>query len=759
MKLPHRLLAGKALLLLVLAAPAVLAQTSRFRIAPGPKPGGGDVKWSVGKNGSVEGQKDEYLILQREVLIEYQDIKLRAEKVTLNQRTKDVVAEGNVIIDQGPTRITANRAIYNLNSKTGTFFQSTATMDPAMYFTGAEIEKVDEDTYRLTNGVFTSCDIDRPAWSMHIGAAEFTVDDYAHLRNTSFRAKGIPLLWFPRLIWPTKSDRSQGFLIPRVTIAFGRPEFGQRLQLGYFLPFGDSADATILADLNSEGYFGGGINFRYLPSENVKIGDFSAYAVRDANPAARGKSAGDEGPNFQWRYHYQHSQENLPGGFRGVVDIEDFSDLDFFRNYDRDPRLHTLSNVYSSAYLTKNRPRYSLNILADRREILLPTIEQRFEETPSVQLRMYPQPILRSPLYFSLESSASSLRTSGTKGVATKADYYRADFFPTLSLQLRTPAWLSVRPQISARSTYYSESLNLKDPSGLPTAFDESLQRFYAQGQVEVVGPSVSRIFNRSMGGFSRFKHVIEPRFRYIYTSSDVSEEQSRIIRFDTVDTPFLPTVENSVEYSLTQRLIGKQTGANGSAREVMSLALRQTVSLSEPFRQGSGGNIPGNPVPANGEQKFSPLTATLRVNPYQSITVDANATFGSVSKQLDQTSFSANLIGTGKNTDKYLGVTWFATFRDPVTNSGESSQFRVNTGSYIIRDRLRADIQLNYDAERGQFLEERYVLGWTGSCYGIAIAPRHFLNYDPRTGEQKSDWSFDFGFSLKNVGSVGNLR
>jgi LPS-assembly protein len=753
-KLPLRKLVFPTLLLLTTVASAA-TQSQRFRVVPGPKPGGGEVKIETDKGGGggFEAQSEEYAIASGGVTVTYQDIKVKAFKVTLNRRTNDVTAEGNVIIDQGPTRITANRAVYNLNSKTGTFFKATATMDPAMYFTGDEIEKVDEDTFRLTNGTFTSCDLDRPAWSFHIGSAEFTVDDYAHLRNTSFRAHRLPLIWFPRLIWPTKSDRSQGFLIPRVT--FGNAEFGQRFELGYFLPFGDSVDATITADVNTRGYFGGGVNLRYLPSENVKIGDLYVYGVRDAEPQLHGTAPGERGPEGHWRYRYRHSQENLPGGFRAVVDIEDFSDLEFFRRYDRDPRLHTLSNVYSSAYLTKNRPRYSLNLLADRREILFPNIEQRFEQTPSLQLRMFPQQVSRTPLYFSLESSLSSLRTGGTKGIATEADYYRGDIFPTLSLQLRTPAWLSVRPQLSARQTYYSSSLDRTDPTVMPIAVDKSLSRSYAQGQVEVVGPSTSRIFNRSIGGFSRFKHVIEPRFQYIYTSSDVAEEQNRVIRFDTVDTPFLPTVQNSVRYSLTQRLIGKEAGPNGSAREVMSLALSQTVSLSDPFRAGTSGSS----LTVDGEQKFTPLFATLRFNPYQSITLDANATFGNVTKQVEQTSLSANLVGTGKSADKYFGLTWFATYRDPRTGKGESSVLRLNTGSFIIRDRLRADVQLNFDAERGRFLEERYVIGWTGSCYGIAIAPRRFINYDPRTGQPTSDWSFDFGLSLKNVGTVGQLR
>ncbi len=246
---------------------------------PGPKPGGGEVSIVLDKGANFEVERDEYSIIQGGVTIEYQDIKLRADKVTFNQKTRDVVAEGHVVIDQGPTRITANQAIYNLNSKTGTFFNATGSMDPAMYFSGDRIEKVDEDTYRMTNGVFTSCDLDRPAWSFHVGHADVTMDDYARMRDISFRAGGLPVFWTPRLIWPTKRERSQGLLIPRAR--FTDTRFGSRLQNGYFIPFGDSVDATISADISTERYFGAGVDLRYVPSENIKIGDVRAQAVNN----------------------------------------------------------------------------------------------------------------------------------------------------------------------------------------------------------------------------------------------------------------------------------------------------------------------------------------------------------------------------------------------------------------------------------------------------------------------------------------------
>ena len=745
----------RALSAALLAATIALsadAQRPKFRFAPGPKPGGGDVKWSVGEGGRTEIEKDEYVLLERDVRVEYQDIKLAADKVTYNLRTKDVVAEGHVVIDQGPTRVTASNAVYNLDSKTGTFFNATATMDPSMYFAGDRIEKLDDDTYRLTKGVFTSCDLDRPAWSINVGSADVTLDDYAHMRDLSFRARNLPIFWAPRLTWPTKRDRSKGLLIPRV---FFHDRFGERVELGYYVPVGDSFDATVYADVNTRRYSGLGLNVRYLPSQNVKIGELTAYTVNNPEPKLWDPTTTAK-RRQEWRYQYKHAQENLPGGFRGVVDVQDYSSLDFFREYDRDSRRLLESNIYSSAYLTKNRPTYSLNVLADRRDLVFLTQRQRFEQLPSLQLRMYPQRVGPTPFYFSMESSASHLRTSGVSasGVVTRgAEYNRTDVFPTLSMQLRTPPWLSLKPQVSVRQTWYSSSLN---PNGTVND-DEGIDRFYAQGQVEVVGPSFSRVFNRSLGSFARFKHVIEPRFRYVYTT-DV-KEQNRIVRFDTVDSPFLPLVRDSVEYSLTQRLLGKEAGPNANAREILSFSLRQSVSLSDPFERDP--LVGGGTIPDLETHRFTPLVASLHINPFQTLTLDASTTFGNISHQLDQTSLSANLVGSGRHADKYLNLTWFATFRDPRIPKNfpaGSSQFRIHTGSSLLRDRIRADVQLNYDAKERRFLEQRFMLGGTGSCYGIALEYRRYIAFALGTVafEQRVNTDYGISVTLKNVGTIG---
>ncbi|MEO8215953.1 MAG: LPS assembly protein LptD [Acidobacteriota bacterium] len=737
--------------------PAPPKTKSRFSVELKPLKSGGTVAWTVGANGHQEIVKDEYALLEGEVKLTYQDVVISADKIRYIFKTQEAEAVGHVIIDQGPQRLSADRARYNLDSKTGTFYQAKASLEPSIYFTGAEIRKTGDDTYEMSDGVFTSCDIANPAWSFRIKSASIKLDDYAHLRDTSFRARSIPLFWTPYLLWPTKSDRSQGLLIPKPGY---NSQFGAYLKNEYFLPVGTWADATVKADVFTNGLFGTGLETRYKPTQEIN-GTGHVYVVRDPGIDLPGET--DRPQQWEWKYDFKHTQEGLPGGFRGVVDVKDFSDLEFFQRFERDFDLNTISNIYSSAYLTKNRPNYSLNLRTDRRKLFLGRVvnpdgstsdsSRLFEQLPAIDFRTYPNRVGGTPLYFSLESSAGHLRTIDQGALRTPqvtADYFRADIHPTLTLQLKTPAWLSIKPQLSVRDTYYSSSLcdplsdlNCSQSTGANQIIDRSLNRSYAQGEVEVVGPSLSKIYNFDFGGFTKFKHVIEPRVRYLYTT-DVSD-QSRVIRFDTIDSPALPLVQDSVEYSLTQRVIGKESGENASARDIMSLSVRQSASLSKPFSSSSFG--------ATGANKFSPLTIAAHVNPYQRFTLDASASYGNVSRQLDQTSLSANLLGK----KAYLNFTWFSTYENPATFARDSSQIRIGTGGPIWRDRWRGDAQINYDAGRSLFLEQRYLIAYAASCYDLALEYRDYLQFGGTVRKPARD--YQFSVSLKNVGTFFDIR
>src|SRR6202165_519159 len=94
--------------------------------------------------------------------------RLQADKVTVYDGTNKVVAEGNVVFDQGDQqRITGSRAEWNYKTKTGFFENSTGftnqTQDGSrLYFTADRVERISLDTIVVINGQITACDEQTP---------------------------------------------------------------------------------------------------------------------------------------------------------------------------------------------------------------------------------------------------------------------------------------------------------------------------------------------------------------------------------------------------------------------------------------------------------------------------------------------------------------------------------------------------------------------------------------------------------------------
>ncbi len=143
-------------------------------------------------------------------------MKIRADRARYDFPTKTATLEGNVVIDQGPTRLSGSRGTFRLDAKTGVLEKATADLAPTYHVVAESIEKIGEATYRIHHGIFTACDVPNPDWSFSLSEATVTLDDYARMKNVAFRGALVPLLYTPYLIWPTKEDRATGLLVPGV---------------------------------------------------------------------------------------------------------------------------------------------------------------------------------------------------------------------------------------------------------------------------------------------------------------------------------------------------------------------------------------------------------------------------------------------------------------------------------------------------------------------------------------------------------------
>lgn len=680
---------------------------------------------ATGKVVSIEYVDEDSAVLTGMVELHYQDVELHADRAEIDLKTRIVTATGNVILDQGPRRLTGETANFNLKTKTGTLTEATGQVTPDYYFQGREVAKIGEDTYTVTDGTFTSCNQQTPDWSFRLGTARVEVEGYAHVRHASLRAKKLPVFYTPYILWPVKSERTSGFLIPNIGYSDRR---GAELGIAYFQTLGRSYDTTFHADTYSEGYLALGNEFRYRPTEGTS-GNLIGYTIRD--PEAL------DGDEWRWKVEWNHYTTDLPWNMRGVVQFRDYSDFNFFRDFEREIDRNTLRFIDSRAFVSGNWGPHLVNFLLNDRETFInffQTVEQK--KLPELEYRLRSTRLGKTPLYMQFQGSASFLDIDRPNSYS--GSYGRVDLFPQLSLPIRAFPWLSVSLSTGGRLTYYGDTLE-NTPTGQQFA-GETLSRTLPSANAEIVGPSFSRIWTKKIGDFGKFKHVIEPRFTYTYLGD--FDEFTSIPTFDEVDF-VLPT--NQARLALSNRVLAKTSDEKGIAREIFLFELARAYSFDEDKPLQSS-------FDATRTTQDGPFEALLRFNPGDWVTLRAEATYDTLFSGLATTSLSSNFnFGRGNN----AGLTWFTRYQ-PELRETVGDQIRVFGGVNLLsRRRLRLEAQINYDLEQSLLQQQRYILNWNSQCYGIRLELRDFR---ATAGPRLRDKDFRFSLSLKNVGTFLDL-
>ncbi|HEX8422449.1 MAG TPA: putative LPS assembly protein LptD, partial [Pyrinomonadaceae bacterium] len=192
--------------------------------------------------------------------------RLQSDKLTVYEAANRVVAEGNVVFDQGAAqRITGSRAEFNYATKLGFFVNSTGFTNQTedgtiIYFTADRVEKVAANRIVVHNTELTACDEETPKWSFTAKRAEITLNDRVRARNPKFKVKGLTLLPLPYAsISIKRRDRASGFLTPTFS---GSGQKGFRLSNAYYQTLGRSADVTLSNDIFSQRGLGFGADLR-----------------------------------------------------------------------------------------------------------------------------------------------------------------------------------------------------------------------------------------------------------------------------------------------------------------------------------------------------------------------------------------------------------------------------------------------------------------------------------------------------------------
>lgn len=654
---------------------------------------------------------------QGEVHLQYQDISLRCDEVEVDLKTMRLHAEGNVILDQGQSRMTCSRMEFDLQKKTGTLYNVEAYFPPTYHFRGEEMEKLDETHYRFHRGVFTSCelsDTQAPAWSIEIRDALAELEGYGDFRGATLRAGKVPVFYTPRMLWPIKRDRATGLLVPSVGYSSQR---GAYLGNSLYWPISRSVDATLLLDAWTKGYFGLGPEVRWAPAQNA-YGWVLPYFVWDP-----------ENKRWEWKATGRHNQL-FPGGYVLHAELDEVSDLGFFQRFQGAIDRNALRTIYSYASLSRNWGPQTVNFRIDHRRTFFTdyfagqSTEATLNRLGEVEYRLRSTRIGGSPLYASGVASADAFYVNRT--ATLQGRYGRFDAFPAVTMLTPGFPWLSFTPTVGFRETYYTSQYSQNRLS----LVNEPLSRHYGTAGVSIVGPSFSRVWTDSGG--EKIKHVVEPRVDYNYVSNP--GDYSRIPVFDEKDSVLVTL--NRLRWTLANRLFVKT--ATGS-REVANLQFGQEYSFSDPLTPARPG------LPASQIGVFSVL---LRTAPVPTANLDARADFDAVTRKLVTTSLSGG-VTSGRSG---LNLTWYSSY-DPIRGGVYSSQTRIYLGLSPGSSPWRLESQTAYDIHNSKLLDETLAFRWLGSCWSALVELRNYRI------EPYQNRSFRIAIDLTGLGTFLDIR
>ena len=205
------------------------------------------------------------------VAIDSPGVSARAEKARYNTETSEVRLENNVRFNFTGGTVDSRSATFNLTTEQGAFDAAGLFLEDGQFRILSErIEKTSEFDYEMGLSEFSTCNCKDGSlpWSIVCSGADVEQGGYAHVRNPRLTISGVPVLYSPYLLFPVKSERSSGLLVPRWGYSnrdgalFWQPIYGV---------IDDSTDFTITPFIEARSRIGSRFDFRKVFSQRSNI--------------------------------------------------------------------------------------------------------------------------------------------------------------------------------------------------------------------------------------------------------------------------------------------------------------------------------------------------------------------------------------------------------------------------------------------------------------------------------------------------------
>ena len=699
-----------------------------------------EIPWHISARVVTFDNKRNLYIAEDDVVITGGKTRLEADYVEFSNKTKDAFAQGNVILISGEDSISCNAMNINLITEIGTINKGTIFIQKNnFYINGENIRKTGKFTYSADKGTITSCPGESPDWKISGKNVKVTVEGYGTARDAIFWIKKIPSAYTPFLMFPVKTKRQTGLLVPRISRSDRK---GSEYEQPLFIAISKNTDATFYADHMSDRGTKIGAEYRYILDNKTKGSVFFDY-LKDkttddgtVDTENHSFSSTPQRTNSDRFWLRMKQNQNLPNGFAAKLDIDIVSDEDYLHEfqggftgytktkkyleeefgrgldeYDDITRKNWLNiNKSWSTYTFNFDALWYDNIRARRQD----TDDTTLQTIPSIQFDASKQQIGSSKFFYSLDSEYRSFYRQDT--TATRVKGQRTDIYPKLFLPLKLGKFFNFEPSVGIRETvwYTNEFTDINGDS-------DSLRTRHISDFGAVLSTKFHKIFNPNNKFADKIKHEIIPKLEYAFTPSIIQDD---LPYFDSLDRI---NGQNIISWSLTNNFISRKSSINPKAGEKLIYRDFAYLKLSQSYDMKKARE--DDPEP------FSNIALDTELNPNKFLRLDMDLTWSVYDSQYET-------LNIGSTLKDNRGDTLNTEYRYAI-NKSESLYSKIDVR---LTDELTAYYSIEENLKDKKTVETQAGFTLKRSCWTLNL----FI------AESNNERSITFLINLHGIGAVG---
>ncbi len=228
----------------------------------------------------------------------YGTMTLEARQVRLDVVSKELIAEGDPLLDDKGQKMVGDRMGYNFAHRTGAVSDGTTEFDQ-YYYAGRHVRRYADGELRIRSGRMTSCDIDRPHYHFWADKMKIQLEKRVVAKPVVMKIGEVPVFAIPFYFKSLESGRRSGILFPSFNFGWSQREGRYIRDFGYYWATNDYTDLTFQGDYNERRELTFRIGNRY-----VKRYGFNG----NADYSRRMSLSGPEVREWQLRWSHNHDR-------------------------------------------------------------------------------------------------------------------------------------------------------------------------------------------------------------------------------------------------------------------------------------------------------------------------------------------------------------------------------------------------------------------------------------------------------------------